>query len=192
MSYIEDIHAMEVLDSRGNPTLKVIVETSCGCTASAIVPSGASTGEHEALELRDHDTKRYFGKGVLKAVDIVKGPLSNMLIGENIFDQVFIDQLMIDADGTENKSQLGANAMLGVSLAVARAASVAAGLPLYKYVGGTFAHVLPCPMMNIVNGGAHADNSLDFQEFMIRPVGATRFAEAIRSGAEVFHTLKKY
>ena len=191
MSYIEYIHALEVLDSRGNPTIKVTVETECGCTASAIVPSGASTGEHEALELRDYDTKRYFGKGVLKAVDNVNGPLANLLIGENIFDQVYIDHLMMEADGTENKSKLGANAILGVSLAVAKAASVAAGLPLYKYLGGTFCHVLPCPMMNIVNCGAHADNCLDFQEFMIRPVGARTFSEAIRSGAEVFHTLKK-
>ncbi|MBM3207875.1 MAG: phosphopyruvate hydratase [Chlamydiae bacterium] len=191
MSYINDIHALEVLDSRGNPTIKVTVETDCGCIASAIVPSGASTGEHEALELRDNDQKRYFGKGVLKAIENVNGPIANLLAGENIFDQVSIDQLMIEADGTENKSQFGANAILGASLAVARAASVAAELPLYKYLGGTFAHVLPCPMMNIVNGGAHADNSLDFQEFMIRPIGAKTFSEAIRSGAEVFHTLKK-
>lgn len=191
MSIITFVHALEVLDSRGNPTVKVTMGTDSGAVASAIVPSGASTGEHEALELRDGDKKRYMGKGVKKAVTNVNGPLRELLIGQDVLDQVALDQLLLQADGTENKSKFGANALLGISLAAARTAATVCGLPLYRYIGGAFAHVLPCPMMNIINGGAHADNTLDFQEFMIRPVGAASFSEAIRSGAEVFHTLKK-
>ncbi|NDD57842.1 MAG: phosphopyruvate hydratase [Chlamydiae bacterium] len=191
MSYIENIHALEVLDSRGNPTLKVVIETDCGVYANAVVPSGASTGEHEALELRDHEPTRYFGKGVQQAVANVNGPLADLLIGEYIFDQLSLDTLMIQADGTPNKAKFGANALLGISLAAAKAAATAANLSLYRYIGGAFAHVLPCPMMNILNGGAHADNLLDFQEFMIRPIGFSSFSEALRAGVEVFHTLKK-
>ncbi len=191
MSYIENIHALEVLDSRGNPTLKVVIETDCGVYANAFVPSGASTGEHEALELRDHEPTRYFGKGVQQAVANVNGPLADLLIGEYIFDQLSLDTLMIQADGTPNKAKFGANALLGISLAAAKAAATAANLSLYRYIGGAFAHVLPCPMMNILNGGAHADNLLDFQEFMIRPIGFSSFSEALRAGVEVFHTLKK-
>ncbi|MCB1111219.1 MAG: phosphopyruvate hydratase [Chlamydiales bacterium] len=190
MSYIQSIEAIEILDSRGNPTLKVRVETDEGDVGEAAVPSGASTGEHEAVELRDGDPGRYGGKGVKKAVENVKGILADLLIGEAVTGQARIDLMMIEADGTENKSKLGANAILGVSLAVAHAGACAVNLPLYRYIGGTHAYMLPCPMMNIVNGGAHADNSLDFQEFMIRPVGAPTFSEAIRWGAEVFHTLK--
>jgi enolase len=191
MSLISYVHALEVLDSRGNPTIKVSVGTDCGITTSAIVPSGASTGEHEALELRDGDLKRYHGKGVKKAVDNVNGALASLLEGENVLDQVYLDQLLISADGTENKSKFGANAILGISMAIAKAGAEASGLPLYRYLGGAFSHILPCPMMNIINGGAHADNTLDFQEFMIRPIGAASFSEAIRYGAEVFHCLKK-
>jgi len=190
MSYIESVHALEVLDSRGNPTIKVTVLTDKNVIGEALVPSGASTGEHEALELRDGDSKRYFGKGVQKAVDNVHGPLAEIVVGEHIYDQARIDLMMADADGTEIKERYGANAILGVSLAISRAAALTAGLPLYRYVGGTHAYMLPCPMMNIVNGGAHADNSLDFQEFMIRPVAASTFQEALRWGAEIFHTLK--
>lgn len=191
MSFITFVHALEVLDSRGNPTVKVTIGTDCGAVESAIVPSGASTGEHEALELRDGDKSRYLGKGVRQAVENVNGPLQALLIGEDVTDQVALDKLLIEADGTENKAKFGANALLGISMAAARAAAADAGLPLYRYIGGAFAHILPCPMMNIINGGAHADNTLDFQEFMIRPVGAETFSEAIRSGAEVFHALKK-
>ncbi|MCX6990493.1 MAG: phosphopyruvate hydratase [Chlamydiae bacterium] len=191
MSFISYIHALEVLDSRGNPTIKVTVGTDCGALASAIVPSGASTGEHEALEMRDGDKSRYGGKGVKKAIANVNGPLKDLLLGQDVSEQVAIDNLLIEADGTENKAKYGANAILGISLAAAKAAATASGLPLYRYIGGAFAHVLPCPMMNIINGGAHSDSTLDFQEFMIRPVGAPTFSEAIRSGAEVFHTLKK-
>lgn len=191
MSFISYIHALEVLDSRGNPTIKVTVGTDCGALASAIVPSGASTGEHEALEMRDGDKSRYGGKGVKKAVASVNGPLKDLLLGQDVSEQVAIDNLLIEADGTENKGKYGANAILGISLAAAKAAATASGMPLYRYIGGAFAHVLPCPMMNIINGGAHSDSTLDFQEFMIRPVGAPTFSEAIRSGAEVFHALKK-
>lgn len=190
MSYIESIRAREILDSRGNPTLEVELTTDQGVIAQASVPSGASTGENEALELRDGDSHYYFGKGVTKAVTNVNGPLAQLLIGEPVFDQERLDHLMIEADGTENKSLFGANAILGVSLALARAGALTAQLPLYRYIGGSHAHFLPCPMMNILNGGAHADNSLDFQEFMIRPIGAPNMREAVRWGAEIFHTLK--
>lgn len=190
MSYIRSIKAIEILDSRGNPTVEVTLTTDRGIVAKAAVPSGASTGEHEAIELRDKDPKRYFGKGVLTAVSHVNGPINALLVGTPVFEQRLIDKMMIDADGAENKSHFGANAILGVSLAAARAAAISAGVPLYKYLGGTNAHILPCPMMNIINGGAHADNSIDFQEFMIRPKGASHFREALRMGVEVFHTLK--
>lgn len=191
MSYIRTVKATEILDSRGNPTIMVIVTTDRDLTAIASVPSGASTGQHEAVELRDGDASRYFGKGVQKAVAHVNGPLAQLLIGEHIFDQSRLDMMMISADGTENKSHLGANAILGISMAVARAAALTAKMPLYRYLGGCHACLLPCPMMNIINGGAHADNLLDFQEFMIRPVGAPTFHEAVRWGSEIFHTLKK-
>lgn len=191
MPYIRSVKAIEILDSRGNPTLKVMVCTDAGVTGEACVPSGASTGEHEAIELRDGDRSRYFGKGVQKAIAHVNGPIAQMLVGEHIFDQTRLDLLMIGEDGTENKSRLGANAILGASLAIARAAAQTAKMPLYRYIGGAHSNILPCPMMNIINGGAHADNSLDFQEFMIRPVGALNFHESIRWGAEIFHTLKQ-
>jgi enolase len=191
MSKIKKIQALEILDSRGNPTLEVKVTCENGATGKAAVPSGASTGEHEAIELRDHDPARYFGKGVLQAVTNVNGELASELIGWDVLDQTGIDDRMIEIDGTENKGRLGANAILGISLACAHAAAASLNLPLYRYIGGCRTHVLPCPMMNILNGGAHADNSVDFQEFMIRPVGAPNFREAIRWGAEIFHTLKK-
>lgn len=191
MAQICDVEALEILDSRGNPTIQVTVTTSDGVVAKACVPSGASTGEHEALELRDRENPRYLGKGVELACQKVQGPIAELIVGETVFDQEKIDTMMIEADGTENKANFGANAILGTSLAVARAASQTAGLPLYRYLGGCGAHVLPVPMMNILNGGAHADNSLDFQEFMIRPIGAPNFREALRYGAEVFHALKK-
>ena len=190
MTAIVDIIAREILDSRGNPTVEVDVLLDDGSKGRAAVPSGASTGAHEAVELRDGDKKRYLGKGVTKAVDAVNGELFDALSGLDATNQVQIDQTMIALDGTENKSRLGANAILGVSLATAKAAAVSRDLPLYKYVGGAFSHVLPVPMMNIVNGGAHADNPIDFQEFMVMPVGAKTFAEAVRMGSEVFHTLK--
>ena len=191
MAKIQSVHALEILDSRGNPTLEVIVRSDTGAIGKAAVPSGASTGEHEAVELRDADPKRYFGKGVLKAVDNVNGPLAKLVIGKDIFDQATLDNLMIQTDGTSNKAHFGANAILGVSLAVAKTAAICKNLPLYQYLGGSNASLLPCPMMNILNGGAHADNLLDFQEFMIRPVGAPNFREAVRWGSEIFHTLKK-
>ncbi len=191
MSAITDIHAREILDSRGNPTVEVDVTLESGAEGRAAVPSGASTGAHEANELRDGDKKRYLGKGVLKAVDSVNGELFDALAGLDASDQIAIDQAMIELDGTANKARLGANAILGVSLAVAKAAAMDAGLPLYRYVGGAFANVLPVPMMNIINGGAHADNPIDIQEFMIMPVSAESAADAIRMGAEVFHSLKK-
>src|ERR1700722_17316786 len=169
---IQSIHALEILDSRGNPTLEVILRSDQGAMGKAAVPSGASTGEHEAVELRDADPKRYLGKGVSKAVDHVNGPLAKLLVGKDLMDQSAIDHLMIQADGTANKSHFGANAILGVSLAAAKAAAASKNLPLYAYLGGQSATLLPCPMMNILNGGAHADNMLDFQEFMIRPIGA--------------------
>lgn len=190
MSQIKSLEALEILDSRGNPTLQVTVTTTSGARGTASVPSGASTGENEAVELRDKDKNRYFGKGVKKAVANVMGPLSALLVGKNIYDQILIDRAMIEADGTANKSKFGANAILGISLAASKAAAKELMMPLYRYFGGLNAHVLPCPMMNIINGGAHADNMLDFQEFMIRPIGAPSFSEAIRWGAEVFHTLK--
>jgi enolase len=190
MTAIVDIIGREILDSRGNPTVEVDVILEDGSMGRAAVPSGASTGAHEAVELRDGGT-RYLGKGVEKAVDAVNGELFDAIGGMEAENQIHIDQTMIDLDGTPNKSRLGANAILGVSLAVAKAAAEASGLPLYRYLGGPSAHVLPVPMMNIINGGAHADNPIDFQEFMILPVGAPTFAEAVRYGSEVFHTLKK-
>ncbi len=191
MTAIIDIHGREILDSRGNPTVEVDILLDDGSFGRAAVPSGASTGAHEAVELRDGDKSRYLGKGVLKAVDSVNGPIADALLGLDAEDQRDIDQVMIALDGTPNKSNLGANAILGVSLAVAKAAANARGLPLYAYVGGVSAHVLPVPMMNIINGGEHADNPIDIQEFMIMPIGAGSIAEGVRWGAEVFHTLKK-
>lgn len=191
MTAIIDLHAREILDSRGNPTVEVDVLLEDGSFGRAAVPSGASTGAHEAVELRDGDNRRYLGKGVLKAVTAVNEEIREELIGLDGEDQRDIDLTMIALDGTENKSRLGANAILGVSLAVAKAAANARGLPLYSYIGGVSAHVLPVPMMNIINGGEHADNPIDFQEFMIMPVGAPTLAEAVRWGAEIFHTLKK-
>ncbi len=191
MTAIIDIKGREVLDSRGNPTVEVEVTLESGAFGRAAVPSGASTGTHEAVELRDGDAGRYVGKGVLNAVESVNHELLDALSGLDAEDQVQIDQAMIALDGTENKGRLGANAILGVSLAVAKAAAEDAGLPLYRYVGGTGARTLPVPMMNIMNGGAHADNALDIQEFMIMPVGADSFAEALRMGAEIFHRLKR-
>ncbi|MBS0539536.1 MAG: phosphopyruvate hydratase [Proteobacteria bacterium] len=190
MSAIVDIRAREILDSRGNPTVEVDVELESGATGRAAVPSGASTGAHEAVELRDGDKKRYGGKGVLKAVQSVNAEVMDLLSGLDARDQIKIDRAMIDLDGTPNKSRIGANAILGVSLAVAKAAALESDLPLYKYVGGSQASVLPVPLMNIINGGAHADNPIDIQEFMIMPVGASRFSEALRMGAEVFHALR--
>jgi enolase len=190
MTAILDIHGREILDSRGNPTVEVDVLLEDGSFGRAAVPSGASTGAHEAVELRDGDKDRYLGKGVLKALDAVNGPLADMLLGLDAEDQREIDLAMIALDGSDNKGNLGANAILGVSLAVAKAAASARGLPLYSYVGGVSAHVLPVPMMNIINGGEHADNPIDFQEFMVMPVGAPTLAEAVRWGSEVFHTLK--
>jgi enolase len=191
MSQLSSLHALEILDSRGNPTLEVIATTSDGFVGKAAVPSGASTGEHEAVELRDGDQRRYGGKGVLKAIHHVNHDLAKLLKGFSIFDQEKMDLAMIAFDASPNKSRLGANAILGVSLAVAHAAVAAKKMPLYKYIGGEAANHLPVPMMNVINGGAHADNPLEFQEFMIRPTGAPSFREAIRWGAEVFHTLKK-
>ncbi|WP_417794943.1 phosphopyruvate hydratase [Terasakiella pusilla] len=190
MSAIIDIHGREILDSRGNPTVEVDVLLESGAFGRAAVPSGASTGVHEAVELRDGDKGRYLGKGVENAVEAVNGEIFDALVGLEADEQLLIDQTMIDLDGTENKDRLGANAMLGVSMAVARAAAEEAGLPLYKYLGGVFARELPVPLMNIINGGAHADNPVDIQEFMIMPVGASSIREAIRMGAEVFHALK--
>ncbi len=191
MTAIIDIHGREILDSRGNPTVEVDVLLEDGSFGRAAVPSGASTGAHEAVELRDGDKARYLGKGVLKALEAVNGELRDLLVGLDAEDQRDIDLAMIELDGSDNKGRLGANAILGASLAVAKAAADARGLPLYSYVGGVSAHVLPVPMMNIINGGEHADNPIDFQEFMIMPVGAPSLAEAVRWGAEVFHTLKK-
>ena len=190
MTEIIDIHAREIMDSRGNPTVEVDVTLSDGSFGRAAVPSGASTGAHEAVELRDGDKKRFLGKGVLKAVESVNGEIADTIVGMDAEDQVAIDEAMIELDGTTNKARLGANALLGVSLANAKAAADAAGLPLWRYVGGAHARVLPVPMMNIVNGGAHADNPIDFQEFMILPIGADSLHEAVRWGSEVFHTLK--
>lgn len=191
MTAIIDIIGRQILDSRGNPTVEVDVVLEDGSMGRAAVPSGASTGAHEAVELRDGDKSRYLGKGVLKAVEAVNVAIAERLVAMDAEDQIAIDEAMIELDGTPNKSKLGANAILGVSLAVAKAAAEAAGLPLYRYVGGTSARILPVPMMNIVNGGAHADNPIDFQEFMIMPIGAPSFSEGLRMGSEIFHTLKK-
>ncbi|MEZ5021194.1 MAG: phosphopyruvate hydratase [Bacteroidales bacterium] len=191
MSQIVSVHAREILDSRGNPTIEVEVVTASGASGRAAVPSGASTGENEALELRDGDKSRYLGKGVLKAVHNVNNVIAEEVMGMDVTDQIGIDQKMLDLDGTPTKSNLGANAILGVSLACAKAAAAYHGLPLYRYIGGTNARVLPVPMMNIINGGSHSDAPIAFQEFMIRPKGATSFAEGLRMGAEVFHSLKK-
>ncbi|MCZ7555093.1 MAG: phosphopyruvate hydratase [Bacteroidia bacterium] len=191
MTTIVDILAREIMDSRGNPTVEVEVELESGVRGRAAVPSGASTGEREAVELRDGDAERYGGKGVLRAVENVNDLLADELIGWDAFDQTGIDSYMIELDGTPNKARLGANAILGVSMAIARAAAETLGMPLYRYLGGTNAKVLPVPMMNILNGGKHADNTVDFQEFMIVPYGAPTFAEALRCGAEVFHALRK-
>ena len=190
MSMITEIRAREILDSRGNPTVEVDVILETGILGRAAVPSGASTGEHEAIELRDQDAKRYSGKGVLQAVKNVNETIAPEVIGMEVTQQVAIDQTMIELDGTNNKAKLGANAILGVSLAVAKAAAMESNLPLFQYLGGVTARTLPVPMMNILNGGAHADNNVDLQEFMIMPVGAASFAEALRMGAEVFHSLK--
>src|SRR5580700_5626037 len=190
-SGIEFIHARQILDSRGNPTVEVDVVLEDGTMGRAAVPSGASTGEHEAVELRDEDKKVYVGKGVLKAVDNVNTKIAPELIGLDPRDQEAIDGLMIDLDGTPNKAKLGANAILGVSMAVAKAAAEYSQLPLYRYLGGPAARTLPCPMMNILNGGKHADNNVDFQEFMIQPWGFETFSEALRAGVEIYHALKK-
>ncbi len=191
MSLIEHIHARQILDSRGNPTVEVDIITSNGILGRAAVPSGASTGIHEAVELRDGDKDRFLGKGVLKAVENVNDILAQELVGYSVFEQSLVDNIMIKVDGTENKSNLGANAILGVSLALAKAAAQEAGQSLFRYVGGVNARTLPVPMMNILNGGSHADNSIDFQEFMIMPVNASSFSESLRMGTEVFHHLKK-
>src|SRR5512136_969333 len=191
MGQIVSVHAREILDSRGNPTIEVDVQTASGYQGRAAVPSGASTGENEALELRDGDKSRYLGKGVLKAVQNVNNVIAEEVIGMDVTDQPGIDKKMIDLDGTKTKSNLGANAILGVSLAVAKAAAAYHGLPLFRYIGGSNAVTLPVPMMNIINGGAHSDAPIAFQEFMIRPVGAPSEKEAIRMGAEVFHALAK-
>jgi len=190
MSYISEIHARQILDSRGNPTIEVDIVTDEAAMGRAAVPSGASTGIHEAVELRDGDKKLYQGKGVLKAVGHVNNQIAEKLLGWEVADQAGLDQLLIDLDGTANKSKLGANAVLAVSMAAAKAAAQEAGLPLFRYIGGTNARTLPMPMMNILNGGAHADNKIDFQEFMIMPVGAASFSEGLRWGTEIFHVLK--
>lgn len=191
MSFIQDIHARQILDSRGNPTIEVDVITDSGVLGRAAVPSGASTGENEAVELRDNDKQVYLGKGVLQAVENVNGVIAEELVGFSVFEQNLLDNMMIQLDGTPNKSKLGANAILGVSLAVAKAAAAELGMPLYRYIGGVNANTLPVPMMNIINGGSHSDAPIAFQEFMIRPVGADSFSHAIRMGTEIFHHLKK-
>ena len=190
MSYIAAIHARQIFDSRGNPTVEVDVTTDSGTVGRAAVPSGASTGVHEAVELRDNDPKMYQGKGVSRAVDNVNSKIAEELIGFSVYEQALIDKIMCELDGTPNKGNLGANAILGVSLAAARAAAQELGQPLYRYVGGVGANTLPVPMMNILNGGSHADNKIDFQEFMVMPVGASSFTEALRWGTDIFHTLK--
>src|SRR5579871_2243265 len=191
MTIIKEVHAREILDSRGNPTIEAEVTLGGGAHGRAAVPSGASTGEHEAVELRDGDKSRYLGKGVLKAVSNVNGAIREAVIGMNALHQGEVDRAMIALDGTPNKSKLGANAILGVSMATARAAAAACRLPLYRYLGGVNATLLPAPMMNVINGGAHADNNLDFQEFMVMPHGLPSFREALRAGAEIFQNLKK-
>jgi len=190
MSTIVDIRSREILDSRGNPTVEVEVLTENGHLGRAAVPSGASTGKYEAVELRDGDKDRFMGKGVLTACKNIEDEIRESLIGVDVFEQIYIDNLMLELDGTPNKSKLGANSILGVSLAIAKAAAAEAGQPLYRYIGGVNAHVLPVPMMNILNGGSHADNSIDFQEFMVMPLGADFFSEGLRMGVEIFHTLK--
>jgi enolase len=191
MSFIEDLIARQIIDSRGNPTVEVDVILTSGAMGRAAVPSGASTGEHEAVELRDGDKNYYLGKGVQNAVDNVNGLIADELRGLPVYDQLTLDQLLLDIDGTENKNKLGANAMLGVSLACAKAAASELGMPLWRYVGGVNAKVMPVPMMNIINGGSHADNSVDLQEFMVMPAGAESFSHALQMGAEIFHNLKK-
>ncbi len=190
MSYISEVHARQILDSRGNPTVEVEIITDEGAMGRAAVPSGASTGIHEAVELRDGDKKKYGGKGVLKAVKNVNDTIAEKLLGYEVGEQAAIDKMLVELDGTPNKAKLGANALLAVSMAVAKAAALEAGLPLYRYIGGTNAKTLPIPMMNILNGGAHADNKIDFQEFMVMPVGAPSFSEGLRWGVEIFHALK--
>lgn len=189
MSKIKDIHARHILDSRGNPTVEVVVWTQDGAIGTAAVPSGVSIGRHEAIELRDMDNPQYLGRGVQKAIHHVKSTLKNALVGISVFEQVHLDRLMLALDGTSNKSKLGANALLGVSLAIAKAAAASARMPLYRYLGGVNANTLPTPMINVLNGGAHADNTIDFQEFMIMPVKAASFSESLRMGVEVFHHL---
>jgi enolase len=191
MSLIEGIFARQIFDSRGNPTIEVDVVTESGAFGRAAVPSGASTGTHEAVELRDGDKKKYMGKGVLKAVENVNSKIASEVVGISVFDQNLVDMIMVELDGTPNKGKLGANAILGTSLAVAKAAAMDAGQSLYRYIGGVNANTLPVPMMNILNGGSHADNSIDFQEFMVMPVKADTFSESLRMGTEIFHTLKK-
>ena len=190
MSFISQIHARQIFDSRGNPTVEVDVTLDSGVMGRAAVPSGASTGKHEAVELRDEDKSMFMGKGVLKAVDNVNSRIAEELVGFSVYEQALLDKIMLEIDGTSNKANLGANAILGVSLAAARAAALDANMPLYRYVGGVGATTLPVPMMNILNGGSHADNSIDFQEFMIMPTGASSFSEALRWGTEIFHHLK--
>ena len=190
MSFISQIHARQIFDSRGNPTVEVDVTLDSGVVGRAAVPSGASTGKHEAVELRDDDKTMYMGRGVLKAVENVNSKIAEELVGFSVYEQALLDKIMIELDGTPNKANLGANAILGVSLAAARAAAQDAGMPLYRYIGGVGASTLPVPMMNILNGGSHADNSIDFQEFMIMPTGASSFSEALRWGTEIFHHLK--
>ena len=190
MSFISQIHARQIFDSRGNPTVEVDVTLDSGVVGRAAVPSGASTGKHEAVELRDDDKSQYMGRGVLKAVENVNSRIAEELVGFSVYEQALLDKIMLEMDGTPNKANLGANAILGVSLAAARAAAQDAGMPLYRYVGGVGASTLPVPMMNILNGGSHADNSIDFQEFMIMPTGASSFSEALRWGTEIFHHLK--
>ena len=190
MSFISQIHARQIFDSRGNPTVEVDVTLDSGVMGRAAVPSGASTGKHEAVELRDDDASQFMGKGVLKAVENVNSRIAEELVGFSVYEQALLDKIMLEMDGTPNKANLGANAILGVSLAAARAAAQDAGMPLYRYVGGVGASTLPVPMMNILNGGSHADNSIDFQEFMIMPTGASSFSEALRWGTEIFHHLK--
>ena len=190
MSFISQIHARQIFDSRGNPTVEVDVTLDSGVVGRAAVPSGASTGKHEAVELRDDDDSQFMGKGVLKAVENVNSKIAEELVGFSVYEQALLDKIMIELDGTPNKANLGANAILGVSLAAARAAAQEAGMPLYRYIGGVGASTLPVPMMNILNGGSHADNSIDFQEFMIMPTGASSFSEALRWGTEIFHHLK--
>jgi enolase len=191
MSLIESIHARQILDSRGNPTVEVDVITESGAFGRAAVPSGASTGTHEAVELRDGDKKKFLGKGVQKAVENVNTKIAEEIVGFSVYDQNLIDKIMLELDGTPNKGNLGANAILGTSLAIAKAAAMEAGIPLYRYIGGVNANTLPVPMMNILNGGSHADNKIDFQEFMVMPVKADTFSESLRMGTEIFHTLKK-